>query len=575
MNSRKWEVSYKQEVKNKKEIVRVLLENRKIKTEKEKKEFFNPTPPEKLSVKSLSISQNEINKAIKRIKKALKTKEKVIVYGDYDADGICGTAILWETLYSLGLNVLPYIPERFTEGYGLNAESIKNLKLQDPNLKLIITVDHGIVARKKVDVARELGIDVIITDHHEPHTALTSSRGLRPRVGGASMRGKPGYIYPKALAIVHTQKISGSAVAWILSREIAKKFNHQPWAISCQLELAAIGTIADQLPLVGPNRAFAKYGLLALQKTKRAGLKALFEKAVIVPEDIGPYEVGFLIAPRLNAMGRLEHAMQSLRLLCTKDGGRATKLANDLNRVNLERQKIVDEVVAHARKKVSQKTLDKIIVLAHSSYHEGVIGLAAGKLVEEFYRPAIVFSEKKEISKASARSISGFNIIEAIRQLEDLYIEGGGHPMAAGFSIKTALIGKFSKRLNEIAKPLLTDEILNKTLKIDLEVHFNQLNRELLDLIESFEPTGLGNPAPTFATKDVLVEDVRAVGRGGKHLKLKLGQNSCVFDAIAFGVGELFGSIARDSKIDIAYALEENTWNGNKKIQLKIRDIKV
>ncbi len=568
--TRRWEILGKKKAESKKQIVEILLKNRGIKTEKDKKEFFNPKPPEKITFKALGISRIEISKAIKRIKKALKTKEEVIVYGDYDADGICGTAILWETLYSLGLNVLPYIPERFTEGYGLNSESIKNLKLKNKNLGLIITVDHGIVANKKVDIARELEIDVIITDHHEPRTALTSS-----------MRGKPVYVYPKACAIIHTQKISGSAVAWILAREIEKKYKVQStkYKVKNSLELVAIGTIADQLPLLGPNRSFAKWGLEALNKTKRLGLLALFDEAGMKKGPtllrVGPYEVGFLIAPRINAMGRLEHAMQSLRLLCTKDKKRANKLAGDLNRVNLERQKIVDEVVSHALRQAQGKPQERIIILAHESYHEGVIGLAAGKLVEEFYRPAIVLSKKGEISKASARSISGFNIIEAIRSLSDLYIEGGGHPMAAGFSIKTALIEKFSKRLNEIAEPLLTDEILTKTLKIDLEVHFNQLNRELLDLVEAFGPSGVGNPAPTFATKKVSIDDARVVGRDGKHLKLKLSQNLYVFDAIAFGLGENYSKLTPDSKIDIAYGLEEDTWNGNKKIQLKIRDIKV
>lgn len=550
---KRWEILNKSKVED---IADVLLKNRGIRGKKEKKEFFEPTPPEKITLKALGISQIEISKAIKRIKKALKTKEKVIVYGDYDADGICGTAIMWETLYSLGLNVLPYIPERFTEGYGLNSESIKNLKLKNKNLGLIITVDHGIVANKKIDIARELGIDVIITDHHEP-----------------------GKVKPKPYALVHTQQISGSAVAWVLSREVLKNFKRSALSVQQSLELVAIGTIADQLPLVGANRSFAKYGLVALNKTKRLGLLALFEEAGMKKgptlNRVGPYEVGFLIAPRINAMGRLEHAMQSLRLLCTKDKVRAARLANDLNRVNLERQKIVDEVVANARKKVSQKTLDKIIVLSHESYHEGVIGLAAGKLVEEFYRPAIVLSKKSEISKASARSISGFNIIEAIRSLSDLYIEGGGHPMAAGFSIRTEMIGKFSKRINEIAGPLLTDEILTKTLKIDFELPFSSLTPSLYHLISNFEPTGLGNPAPTFATKGVMVDDARVVGRDGKHLKLRLRQDSVILDAIAFGLGEKYAKLVPNSKIDIAYGLEEDTWNGNKKLQLKIRDLRI
>ena len=534
----KWEVLGKAKSKN---IIDTLLKNRGIRTLKEKKKFFKPTRPEKLSLKELGISQTEINKAIKRIKEAKKKKEKVIVYGDYDADGICATAILWECLYSLGLDVLPYIPERFSEGYGLNVESIKKLKEKNPDLSLILTVDHGIVADKKVDVARELGIDVIITDHHEK-----------------------GKTTPKAYAIVHTTKISGSGVAWILSRELGSTNG---------LELAALGTISDQLALIGPNRSIAKYGLERLRETKRLGLLSMFEEAAIEKEKIGTYEVGFIIAPRINAMGRLTHAIDSLRLLCTKDIKRAKELANLVGRTNFERQKIVETVVTHAKEKLGKEVKENIIILSHESYHEGVIGLAAAKLVEQFYRPAIVLSVKKDISKASARSIAGFNIIEVIRKLEGLYLEGGGHPMAAGFSIETAKIEEFTRRINKISKPFLTEDILSKKIKIDLEIDFSQINQELVEQIKSFEPTGLGNFAPSFITRNVEVLEARTVGKENTHLKLKLRKDSKVLDAIAFGLAKTY-PLLPNTYLDIIYSIEENIWNSHITLQLKIRDIK-
>lgn len=524
-----------------KDIVSTLLANREIKTPKQKKEFFSPTPPEKLALKQLGISKLEVGKALKRIKKALKTKEKVIVYGDYDADGICGTAILWEALYSLGLNVLPYIPERFSEGYGLNIESIQKLKKENKNLGLIITVDHGIVANKKVDLARKLGIDVIITDHHEI-----------------------GKIRPSAFATIHTTKISGSAVAWVLARELVNPDS---------LELAAIGTIADQLPLTGPNRSFAKYGLAQLAKTKRPGLLALFAEARIDPNTIGSYEINFIIAPRLNAMGRLVHAIDSLRLLCTKNKTRASQLANLIGKTNSQRQKIVEEVLVHTLKQAQANPPQSVIVMAHESYHEGVIGLAAAKLVERFYRPAIVFSKKEKVSKASARSISGFNIIEAIRKLEHLYIEGGGHPMAAGFSIETSKIEIFSKEINKLAKPLLTEEILSKKLKIDLEIDFNRINYDLYNKLAEFEPTGLGNFTPLFCTRKVKVLEARTVGKENNHLKLKLEKDNAVFDAIGFGLAVTY-PLSPNTYIDIVYSIEDNLWNGAKSLQLKIKDIR-
>ena len=538
----KWEVSSKLKTNNLKLITKALLANRGIKTKKQIGEFFNPTRPEKISLKALGISKLEISKTIERIKIAKKKKEKVIVYGDYDADGICATAILWECLYKLGLYVLPYIPERFSEGYGLNIESIKKLKEKDPDLGLILTVDHGIVADKKIDVARELGIDVIITDHHEK-----------------------GKTVPKAYSIIHTTKISGSAVAWILSRELGS---------GSGLDLAALGTISDQLALIGPNRSIAKYGLEVLRETKRPGLLCLFEEAQIKKEKIGTYEVGFIIAPRINAMGRLVHAIDSLRLLCTKDLRRARELADLVGRTNFERQKIVETVVAHAKEKLGNEVKESVIVLSHESYHEGVIGLAAAKLVERFYRPAIVLSKKKDISKASARSIAGFNIIEAIRKLEGLYIEGGGHPMAAGFSIETSKIEVFAKKINEISKPLLTEEILSRKLKIDLEINFEQINSKLVERVKDFEPIGLGNFAPSFLTKKVEVLETRTVGKENTHLKLKLKKDSQVFDAIAFGLAKTHPLLS-NACVDIVYSIEENIWNNQTSLQLKIKDIKI
>jgi single-stranded-DNA-specific exonuclease len=554
--TKRWEVLNKGKTED---IVKTLLKNRGLKTKKDIKEFLSPIEPEKISLKELGISQKETKKAIKRIKKAIKNKEKAIIYGDYDADGICGTAILWEALYSLGLKVLPYIPERFSEGYGLNTKSVEKLKSKIDNLKLIITVDNGIVAYAGIKKAKKLGIEVIVTDHH-----------------------LPGKTKPKALAIVHSTKISGAGVAWVLAREIFKNIQHTTYNIQQSLELAAIGTIADQMPLIGPSRSFVKYGLEKLNKTKRPGLLALFEEARIgkmgpVPRslgEVGTYEINYMIAPRLNAMGRLVHGIDSLRLLCTKNSKQGKELALLLGKTNTERQQIVEKVVLHARKSLDGKIKEGIIILGHEEYHEGVIGLAASKLVEEFYRPAIVLSRKGDISKASARSISGFNIIEAIRKLEGLYIEGGGHPMAAGFSIETAKIPEFTQRINELAKPLLTEEILTKKLKIDLEINFNQINYELLKKLKEFEPTGIGNSTPTFVSKKVEIVDARTVGHDGSHLKMKLKQGEVIMEAIAFGFGGVLKNTIPVEPIDVVYSIEEDNWNGYQKLQLKIKDIR-
>ncbi len=539
----RWEILNKKKAKNTEEVIALLLKNRKI---KDAKEFFSPTRPEKISLSSLAIDKKEVTKAHTRIKKALKSGELVFVYGDYDADGICATAILWEKLHSMGLNVLPFIPDRFEDGYGIKPETVDQIYKKYSETRLIITVDNGIVAYGGIKRAGDLGIDVIVLDHH--------SKGAK-KLG--------------ACAVIHTTLLSGSGIAWFFARELSA-VQHP---LSNALELAAIGTIADQLPLVGHNRSVVKYGLEELNVTSRPGLRALFDEAGlttagILVKPVSAYEVGFIIAPRINAMGRLKHGIESLRLLCTKDRFKAGQIARSVGLTNSERQKIVEEVVAATRQNVGSQ---KVIVIAGESYHEGVIGLAAGRLVEEFYRPAIVLSVKGDVSKASARSVSGFNIIEAIRSLESLYIEGGGHPMAAGFSIQTANISKFTQEINKYADELLTDDLLQKKIKIDCSAGFDQINFDLEKKLKEFEPVGLGNPTPTFISIGVEVTDARIVGREGKHLKLKLSKDGATFDAIWFN-SQL--TVLNSQTVDIVFQVEENVWNSHTSLQLKIKDLK-
>lgn len=547
---KRWEILHTPQVSTLESLIKILLKNRGIKKESEKKAFLEPKDPMNIGLKELGIDKESLEKAISRIDKARKKGEHIIIYGDYDADGITGTATLWETLHDIGVFVLPHIPERFSEGYGLNLESVKKLKENDPDLSLIITVDHGITAGNKVNEVKKMGIDMIITDHHQK-----------------------GKIPPKPLALIYTTKISGSALAWFFSREILKKLKVKDFEsrIRERLQMAAIGTIADQLQLIDINRSIVKYGLPELNKTKRPGLIGLFAESGI--SEIGPYEVGFIIAPRINSMGRLRHGLESLRLLCTKDKVRGIQIANTIGKVNLERQKIVDEVVVHALS-VTQEDPPKVIVLADEKYHEGVIGLAAARLVEKFYRPAIVISKKGNVAKASARSITGFNIIETIRKLDKYYIEGGGHPMAAGFSIKSENIEIFTKEINKLANETLTDEILQKRLRIDCQINLEIINSDLMKEILVFEPTGLGNPEPVFLTPGVEILSAGVVGRDKKHLKLKVKDGEYIFDSIYFGGGEIYSELNSGTVVDIVYSVGENVWNGKSSIQLKIKDLR-
>ena len=560
---KKWETVTKVKTESLKlkneEIISALLKNRGIVTKKQTEEFLNPKLS-KVTLTSVKINASQVKKSVDRIKKAIKNKEQVIVFGDYDVDGICGSAILWETLNDLGAKVMPYIPNRIDEGYGLSEKGISNLKSQISNIKLIITVDNGIVANKAVQFAKKQGIDVIITDHHVPSEKL-----------------------PKAFSIVHTTLLCGTGVAYLLSQEIKNKIlnskktiRHNPYATS-HLELVALATISDMVPLLGANRTLLKYGLLELHKTKRPGLLALFKEAQINPETIGVYEIGHIIAPRLNAMGRLESAMDSLRLVCTTNKERAEELAYKLAGTNKERQNVTEEAVLHAKAKVRASTFEKekLLFISDESYEQGVIGLVAGRLVEEFYIPSIVISKGDIYSKASARSVTGFNIIEFIRSELELLVDVGGHPMAAGFTVETAKLELLEKNLKKRAKELLGEEKLKRLLRIDLELPVLNLNQNLYDAIQKLQPFGMKNPEPTFLTKNLVIEDIRLVGNGGKHLKIQLkSQNSKVkIDGIAFGMGEGNGFKIGDS-VDVVYNLSENEWNGNKNLQLKIKDIK-
>lgn len=542
---KKWNVLKSIEKLTEEKLLITLLENRGIATKAQKEKFLSPKLSD-VTIESVKIDKLELKKTVQRINKAILEKKKIIVFGDYDVDGICGSAILWETLSKVGANVLPYIPSRFEEGYGLSIKGIDNLIKNNKEVDLIITVDNGIVANEAVDYAAAKGIDVVITDHHAPSSTK-----------------------PKAFSIVHTTLLCGTGVAYLLSKSFKNEDedNH--------LELVVLATIADLVPLTNENRVLAHFGLEALKKTKRVGLLALFNSAGIDREEVDIYEIGHVIAPRLNAMGRLESAMDSLRLICTNNSSRAAILAKALSDTNLERQQFTSKALMHAKDKVKGKLINNLLFIADESYQQGVIGLVAGRLVEEFYLPSIVISKGKVYSKASVRSVKGFNIIEFLRQASDLLVDVGGHPMAAGFTVETEKLDLLEEKLYKLAAKLLNKDHLERELNIDLEILSSFINFKTYDLISKLKPFGMANPEPTFITKNLKVETLKIIGKDGKHLKLSLKPKDSSFwiDAIAFGMGEL-NQIKIGDEIEVAYTLDLNEWNGNKRLQLKVKDIK-
>ncbi len=530
-------------------VIKALLANRGLKTKISRQEFLQPKPVNKLTVQDVGLNEKELKRTTSRIQKAIKNKEKAIIYGDYDADGICATAILWEALNRLGLQVMPFIPNR-QEGYGL-----KNIRLQqfkEEKISLIITVDNGIVHNLQAKKAKALGLDLIITDHH--------------------LQGKK---IPDAFSIIHTTKLAGCGVAYFLARFLEKNITGQT-DFNRDLDLVVIGTIADVVPLIGPNRSLVKTGLDCFAGNKRPGLKALFSLSGLSLNDLSAWQIAFIVAPRLNASGRLEDPMQSLRLVCTRNRERAERLAWQIDGFNQERQKILEQTVLKARSlwlATDQKA--KLVFVADKDFHEGIIGLVAGKLAEEFSRPAIVATFDQRTVKASARSIDGFNIVEAIRQHADLLSSHGGHPKAAGLALPIEAFEQFRQLIVAFANDRLRDRDLKPLLRVDLPLKLAQIDLDFYRQLSQLEPFGEGNPEPLFAAFDLEVVQAGLVGKDKNHLQLTVKQlDGLPIKAIGFNCGSFYPSLTRGTSVDIAFNLLRNDFAGRTSLQLKIRDIR-
>lgn len=528
-----------------KDLIKNLLNNRGIKSKQEIAEFLKPDL-KNLNFKNLEIDNRQAEIASKRINQAINDKEQIVVYTDYDADGICAGAILWETLYSLKARVLPFVPNRLTEGYGLSEAGINKIK-KETNPGLIITVDHGITKSKEVEYAKNLGIDTIIIDHHLPPDDL-----------------------PKAVSIVHTTQLCAGGLAWVFANYLIGV------SLTKLLDLAAIATVADLVPLIGPNRAIVKYGIEQLNKTSRVGLNALFDQAGLKKGEIDTYSLSHIIAPRLNASGRLTNALDSLRLICTKDKDRADKLAKELNLINKNRQLLTYESTQVAIAQVIES--EKIIFASHTSFHQGVIGLIAGKLAESYKRPAIVVSIGEVYSKASVRSVKGINIVEFLTQAKELLTDLGGHPLAAGFTVKSENLPKLKLKLIEISRTLIKKEDLIPEKTAELIVDPADIDMKFYSELVSLAPFGQGNREPVFAALGLSVIESRLVGREKNHLKLILAspKNPDKFlNAIAFNMADFYNSAPIGMRVDILYSVDKDDWNGGNRLILKIKDARL
>ncbi|MGM9986790.1 MAG: single-stranded-DNA-specific exonuclease RecJ [Bacillaceae bacterium] len=500
----------------------------------------------------------DMEKAVSRIKKAIDQNEKILIFGDYDADGVTSTSIMMEALQQLGAIVDFYIPNRFTEGYGPNEAAFR--QAYEAGVSVIITVDTGISALHEMEVAKELGIDVILTDHHEPQPTLPDVYAMiHPKVEGS------GYPF---------HELCGAGVAFKLAHALLGEF---PTHL---LELATIGTIADLMPLVDENRAIVKRGLQKLQTTSRSGIAALCEISKINQSSITEESIGFSIGPRINAVGRLADADPAVHLLMTRDRQEAQLLAEEINEYNVERQALVNKITEEAIQMVqAQYPVDEnyVLVVAGENWNPGVVGIVASRLVDRFYRPTIVLCIDKEkgIAKGSARSIEGFDLFANLSTCRECMSHFGGHPMAAGMTVYLESIDQLRASLNSLAKEQLTEEDLIPVTHVDIECKIEDITVQSLEQLRKLAPFGVGNKKPVIQVSNVTIDSIRQIGADKNHLKISVKDNDTILDTVGFHIGSIFHEISPHAKISLIGEVSINEWNNIKKPQMLIQDVAI
>ncbi|WP_144511182.1 single-stranded-DNA-specific exonuclease RecJ [Bacillus sp. FJAT-22090] len=498
---------------------------------------------------------NGMDALVVRVQRAIDAGERIMVYGDYDADGITSTTIMMKTLELIGADALFKIPNRFIDGYGPSERLFQ--EAFDEGVSLIITVDNGISGHGPIQFAKELGMDVIVTDHHEPGEVLPAADiiihpGLQDTL----------YPFPHLAGVGVAFK-----VAHALLGEIPKEFFY----------LVAIGTIADLVSLTGENRYFVQQGIKQMQRTDSIAIEALANVSGVEISTINEETVGFMFGPRLNAVGRLGEAAPGVELFLTEEPNYALSIANMLNEKNKERQAIVKQITDEAVEMIEQT--DKIqgpsvIVVGKTGWNPGVLGIVASKLVEKYYRPAIVlgFDEEKQLAKGSARSIEGFHMYQELAKNSDIIPHFGGHPMAAGMTLSLENVEEFRRRLNEQAQNSLTNEQLIPVVSIDVPLEMDEISTESIESLRKLAPFGMDFAKPVYCIENVEVSSVRKIGSAQNHVKMELKQGVALLDAIGFGRGELADEIAPATKLSFIGDLQINEWNGRKKPQLMIQD---
>lgn len=543
------------------QVLKLLL-HRGVRTKEQIKKFMFPNYDEDIRDPFLF---KDMSKAMDRLRVAQENKEKILIFGDYDADGITSSLILKIALEEMNFETAIHINNK-EDGYGLNDDALK--KFSQKGFTLVITTDCGIANKDEVAGAGKIGMDVIVTDHHHvpPQVPLAVAL-INPKIENCG--------YPE-------DNLAGVGVAFKFAQAIYATFlPEKKEATKWMLDLVAIGTIADMVPLTGENRTMVKFGLLVLSKTRRVGLQEMFKVGrILIDENNFPdaRKVSFQIAPRINAASRMTHADRAFGLLAEDDRVKARDMALDLEDQNSRRQKETAQVVSEAEKIAKNSFKDKnFILLSNPNFPVGILGLVAGKLVEKFKRPVAILKKEGDESKGSFRSIPKINIIESIEACSDLLLKYGGHAQAAGITIKNENLEKFYDKMAGIIDEKLEGADLSPEIKVDLELTPEDIGLELVEDLKKMEPFGQGNELPVFLMNNLIIQDLKWLGSGEKHLKLfvrpKNGSPK-IFEAIGFNMSEKFKDLKLGDEINLLFNLEQDEWNGNKKIQMKIIDIK-
>lgn len=537
-------------------LLRQILFNRGFGTDADARAFLRSEP----NFNSDPFQMTGMRQAIDRIQFAIKNNEAIAIYGDYDVDGVTATALLVDALKHLNANVIGYIPNRFEEGYGLNPTALDDLKSKD--IKLVISVDCGIRSPNEALHAKNIGLDLIISDHHHPD--------------GENLPEAFAVINPKQHGDIYPDKdLAGVGIAYKIAEALFSVqepiVNNLDWL----LDLVALGTVADLAPLVGENRVLVKRGLKEMRQTTRQGLFSLAGVAEVPIRKITAMHIGFMLGPRLNAAGRLKEALASFELLTTTDVFKAGQLAQQLDMQNKERQRITREMQITAEEMaVGDEPNAYLLFAADESFNSGVIGLAASRLTEKYYRPAVVASKGEEETRGSCRSIAEFHITDALDQCADLLVRHGGHAAAAGFTVKNENLAELVLRLKAVAEEKLSGTELKPTLTADAEVSLSEIRPEVYEkVLKYLEPTGYGNREASFVARNVRVKNSRTVGADGKHLKLTLeDEEGYAHNAIGFRLGDWNKHMP--SHVDILFTYELNEYNGRVSYQLNLKDLK-